>query len=192
MAERAIEGGYVRVNYFTETIENAIEAQSTILDGGISLRTFIPVDEIETSGVEFIVNADDFLIPKLDLRFNTVYTDSEVTKNAANTSLEGKAYPRMPEWRSNVLATYRLSNDWNMGVNVQYASDSFGRIDNLDREDNVYGAQDGYTRVGVKSTYRIDNGLALGFGVDNLSNEVAYVAHPWPGRTFYANFSYDF
>lgn len=191
MAERAIEGGYVRVNYFTETIENAIEAQSTILDGGISLRTFIPVDEIETSGLEFIVNADDFMIDQLDIRFNAVYTDSEVTKNAANRALEGKVYPRMPEWRGNLLATYHLSRDWNIGLNAQYASDSFGRIDNLDNEDNVYGAQDGYMRVGLKSTYRLRDGMALGFGIDNLTDEVAYVAHPWPGRTFFANFSYD-
>ena len=96
MAERAIDRGYVRLNYFTETIENAIEAQSTILDGGLSLRTFIPVDEIETSGLEFIVNADNFLLSNLDIRFNAVFTDSEITKNSANTTLEGNVYPRMP------------------------------------------------------------------------------------------------
>ena len=77
-------------------------------------------------------------------------------------------------------------------MNVQYASDSFGRIDNRDNEDNVYGAQDDYLRIGLKSTLRLANGIALGFGIDNLSDEVAYVAHPWPGRTLYANFSYDF
>ena len=192
MAERTIDGGYVRLNYFTETIENAIEAQSTILDGGISLRTFIPVDEIETSGLEFIVNADDFLLSNLDVRFNAVFTDSEITKNSANTALEGNVYPRMPEWRSNLLATYHLSSAWDVGMNAQYASDSFGRIDNRDNEDNVYGAQDDYLRIGLKSTLRLANGMALGFGIDNLSDEVAYVAHPWPGRTFYANFSYDF
>jgi len=192
MAERAIDNGYIRVNYFTETIENAIEAQSTILDGGTSLRTFIPVDELRTSGIEFIANAQDMFLPNLDLRFNTVYTDSEVVKNAPNPSIEGNVYPRMPQWRSNLLATYHLSSAWDIGANLQYASDSFGRIDNTDDEDNVYGAQDGYTRVGLKSTYRINDGMSLGLGIDNLTDEVAFVAHPWPGRTFYANFSYDF
>lgn len=192
MAERAIPKGYIRVNYFTESIENAIESQSTILDGGTSLRTFIPVDELETSGVEFIANAQDMFVPNLDIRFNAVYTDSEVVKNDPNPSLEGNAYPRMPEWRGNLLATYHLSSDWDAGVNLQYASDSFGRIDNTDDEDGVYGAQDGYTRVGLKSTYRLANGMSLGLGIDNLTDEVAFVAHPWPGRTLYANFSYDF
>lgn len=76
-------------------------------------------------------------------------------------------------------------------MNVQYASDSFGRIDNSDTQDNVYGAQDAYERVGLKSTYRMNNGLSFGLGIDNLTNDVAYVAHPWPGRTFYANLAFD-
>ena len=191
MAERTIRNGYIRVNYFTESIKNAIESQATILDGGTSLRTFIPVDELETSGIEFIANAQDMFIPNLDIRFNAVYTDSEVVKNDPNPSLEGNIYPRMPEWRGNLLATYHLNSDWDMGLNLQYASDSFGRIDNTDDEDGVYGAQDGYTRVGLKSTYRLNGGMSLGIGIDNLTDELAYVAHPWPGRTFYANFSYD-
>jgi iron complex outermembrane recepter protein len=192
MAERAIDDGYLRVNVFTETIKDAIESQFTTINGGTSLSTFIPIDELKTSGVEFIANAQHMFIPNLDIRFNTVYTDSEVVKNDPNPSLEGNVYPRMPEWRSNLLATYHLNGDWDIGANLQYASDSFGRIDNADDEENVYGAQDGYIRVGLKSTYRLDKGMSLGFGIDNLTDEVAFVAHPWPGRTFYANFSYDF
>ncbi len=192
MLERAIPGGYVRVNYFTEEISDVIESQTTTLDNGISLRTFLPVDEIETSGIEFIANAADMFVPNLDVRFNVVYTDSEIMKNNPNPSIEANVCPRMPDWRGNLLANYRLSNNWDIGVNLQYASDSFGRTDNTDNENNVYSALDRYTRFGLKSTYRLDNGLALGVGVDNLTDEVAYVAHPWPGRTFYVNMAYDF
>jgi len=191
MAQRSIENGYVRLNYFTETIKDAIESQSTILDGGTSLRTFLPLDEIKTSGLEFIVNAADFIIPNLDIRFNAVYTDSEIVKNEPNPSIEGNVYPRMPEWRGNLLATYNINQNWDAGLNLQYASDSFGRTDNTDRQDNVYGAQDAYTRLGLKSTYRLNNGLSFGLGIDNLTDEIAYVAHPWPGRSIYLNMSYD-
>ncbi|MDG1026626.1 MAG: TonB-dependent receptor [Gammaproteobacteria bacterium] len=191
MVERELAAGYVRVNLFSETIDNVIESQTGIIDGGTSLRTFLPVDEIQTNGIEFVTNSNDLFIDNLDVRFNVVYTDSEIVKNAPNPSIEGNVYPRMPEWRGNLLATYNISNDWNVGLNFQYASDSYGRTDNSDREDNVYGAQDGYERVGLKFSYRLDNGLALGFGIDNITNEVAFVAHPWPGRTFYFNISYD-
>ncbi len=192
MLERAIDNGVVRINYFTESIKDVIEAQSTILDGGTSLRTFIPIGEIETSGLEFISNIDDFLVNNLDLRFNLVYTDSEIVRNDPDPSIEGNVYPRMPRWRGNLLATYNISEDWNVGLNFQHASDSFGRIDNRDHENRVYGGQDGYNRLGLKSSYYLDNGMSFGIGVDNLTDEVAFVAHPWPGRTYYANFSYDF
>lgn len=192
MLERYLAGGVVRLNFFSESIKDVIEAQSTILDGGTSLRTFLPVGEIETNGIEFITNAEDFIIDNLDLRFNVVYTDSEVVSNPPNRSIEGNVYPRMPEWRGNVLANYNLSDAWDVGANFQYASDSFGRIDNTDTQNKVYGGQDGYERLGVKSTYRMSNGFSFGVGIDNLTDEVAYVAHPWPGRTLYANVSYDF
>ncbi len=192
MVQRELANGYVRMNFFSEEISDVIESQSTTLDSGISLRTFLPVDEIQTNGIEFITNAYDLFVPNLDVRFNLVYTDSEIVKNDPDPSIEGNVYPRMPEWRGNLLATYHLNDNWDVGASVQYADDSFGRTDNSDLEDQVYGAQDGYTRVGLKSTYRMDNGISLGFGVDNLTDEKSFVAHPWPARTFYANFSYDF
>ena len=82
--ERALTNGYFRINVFSETIGNVIESQSTIIDGGTSLRTFIPIDEIKTNGAELIVNASDFGVNNFDLRFNATYTDAEITKNAAN------------------------------------------------------------------------------------------------------------
>lgn len=191
MVQREIPGGTVRVNLFTETIKDVIESQSESLPGGLSVRTFIPLDETRTRGAEFILNANDLLLSHLDLRFNVVYTDSEIVRNDPDPSIEGNVYPRLPEWRSNLLATYHITSDWNVGVNYQYASDSYGRNDNTDREHSVYGAQDGYSRIGLKSTYNFSQGLSLALGVDNLSNETSFVAHPWPGRTFYANISYD-
>ena len=192
MIEREIAGGYLRVNVFQESINDVIESQAEVLPGGLTVRTFIPVDEIETMGVEFIANVDDLLIDNLDMRFNLVNTDSEIVRNRPDPSIEGNVYPRMPEWRGNLLLTYHLSSNWNAGLNYQYASDSFGRTDNLDRENNVFGAQDGFSRVGLKTDYNFANGLKLGLGIDNLTDEVAYVAHPWPGRTFFANVSFDF
>lgn len=192
MIERQIDSGVLRVNLFQETIKDVVESQSENLPGGLSVRTFIPIDETRTKGVEFIANLDDFVLDALNLRFNMVYSDAQIVKNNPDPSIEGNAYPRMPKWRGNVLLTYHLSSQWDAGLNYQYASDSFGRNDNTDREDGVYGAQDGFNRLGFKSTYNLHSSVALGVGIDNITDEVAYVAHPWPGRTIYANVSYDF
>lgn len=191
MIERGIDQGYVRMNLYRENIKNVIESQTTLLNGGGSLRTFIPVDEVQTTGIEFIVNANNVFIDALDIRYNVAYTDSKILNNDADRTIEGNQFPRMPKWRSNLLATYHISNAWDVGGSIQYASDSYGRLDNKDEEDNVVGAQDAYTRMGLKTSYQINRNSSISLGVDNLTNEVAYVHHPWPGRTVYLSASYD-
>lgn len=191
MIEKTLEGGYLRVNLFQETIKDAIEAQSTLLSGGSSLRTFIPIDEVDTQGIEFVVNQSGWLIPALDVRFNLAWTEAEIVKNAADPSLEGNSFPRMPTWRSNLLATWHASSRWDLSGSIQYASDSYGSLANDDDQDQVFGAQDAYTRLGVKASWQWSRQIQLGIGVDNLTNEIDYVAHPWPGRTGYLTFAYD-
>lgn len=185
MFEYGLKKGYLRVNLFHENIKDVIESQSTILPGGGSLRTFIPIDEVATTGLELIVNNKSMWFDALDIRFNLTYTDSEIVSNAADRSIEGNRFPRLPQWRSNLLATYHLSSKWDISGNLQYASDSFGRLDNRDTEDNVFGAIDAYTRIGVKTVYAVNKKTDVSFGIDNLTDEEAYVVHPWPGRTFY-------
>ena len=187
LLERGLDGGYLRMNLFHETIEDVIENQTNTIT---SVTTFFPIDEVETRGIEWIANIHDFVVDKFDMRFNMVYTDSEIVKNSANPELKGKVPPRMPEWRGNLLATYHISDAWDVGGNVQYASDSFGRADNRDTRDHVYGAQDAYTRLGIKTSYSFDR-FKASFGVDNLTDELSYVAHPWPARTFYVTVNYD-
>ncbi len=191
LIERAIAYGHVRVNLFTETIKDVIEAQSETLPGGVTVRTFIPLDEVRTSGAEFIANASGLLLHNLDFRFNATYTDSEIRRNRVDPSIVGNRFPRMPTWRANLLATYHLTSDWNLGLNYQYASNSFGRNDNRDVARGVMGAQDPYSRLGFRTTYGFSSGLSIGAGVDNLTDERSYVAHPWPGRTWYLNLSYN-
>ena len=200
MLEKQFDAGYARINIFTETIQDAIESQTTLLPSGSavpSITTFSAVDEVETDGVELILNRYGVLVPELDIRFNIAYTKSIITDNStaegANpaTTLEGNDYPHMPRWRGNVMATYHASDRWDLSANLQYADKSFGRLQNDDTAENVMGAQDGYTRIGVKTTYDLRDNLELGFGIDNVTDEISYVAHPWPGRSYYLSLSYD-
>ena len=201
MFEKQFDSGYARINLFTETVQDAIESQTSFLPSGspvASVTTFSAIDEVETDGVEFILNRYGVLVPELDIRFNVAYTKSIISDNSTiedtnpnAVSIEGNDYPRMPRWRGNIMATYHATSRWDLSANLQYADKSFGRLQNDDTAENVMGAQDGYTRIGVKTTYDLSDNLELGFGVDNLTNEIDYVAHPWPGRSFYASLSYD-
>ena len=194
MLEKQFDSGYARINLFSETIEDAIESQSNF---STLVTTFSAVDEVQTDGVELILNYSGLLVPELDARFNVTYTKSIIEDNSTaegpnpTTTIEGNDYPRMPRWRSNLLLTYHVNDKWDLSGNVQYADKSFGRLQNDDIAEGVMGAQDGYTRVGVKTTYDFSEQIEVGFGVDNLTDEQSYVAHPWPGRTLYLSLSYD-
>lgn len=185
MLERLFEQGSMRVNVFYEVVENAIDAQSKIIDN-TSVRTFLPLDEVTSKGVEFIFNRRDFADMPLDIRFNVTYAKSEITKNidAVNNYI-GKDFPRLPHWRGNLLATYHLSNKWDLGGGVRYASNSYADADNNDTATSTFGAMDAYTFVNLKTSYKVTDYAKLSFGVDNVANTIAYVHHPWPGRTVF-------
>lgn len=189
MLERAIRDGFVRVNLFHEVVRDAIYSQT---DVATNISTFLPVDEVTTSGVEFIVEQDRVLASDVDLRFNVTYTDSEITANAADTDTVGNDFPRMPRWRAAMLATYHVAPRWEGSLGLRYASDSYGQLDNADNVDEVYGAQDGYLFADLKANYQFGKQAKISFGIDNVTDEVAFVHHPWPQRTYYLQGSVDF
>lgn len=190
MLQRNIQDGYLRVNYFTEQIDDAIFAQLTVVDNR-SINTFIPIDTVDTTGVEFIVNKVGLIDNALDVRFNVTYLDSKIEKNSANVALEGNDFPRMPDWRANLTANYHVSENWDIGAGIRFATSSFGDLSNLDTASNVFGAQDGYLFLDLKTNYKINENTKFSLGVDNVTDEAAFVHHPWPQRTVYVEVSLD-
>lgn len=180
--ERYLQSGLLRLNVFTETIEDTIEGQSTIVDNRL-IRTFLPIDEVETDGVEVIYGKSRIGDTRLGARINVTYLDSEIVENRADPSLEGKVYPRMPRWRANLLLDYALTDRWDIGGGVRYSSDSYGDLDNADTAREVFGAIDAYTQLNLKVGYQLNEMVRFNLAVDNLTDEITYVHHPWPGRT---------
>ena len=182
------EDGYLRINFFYDIVEDTIFNQTgTIVDDGtqINVSTFLAIDEVKTRGVEFVLNQSNVLGSQFNMRFNTTYIDAEITKNKVNASVEGNAVPRIPEWRANLILSYPLYDRVDVSTSFRYASNSFGDLDNGDTASEVYGAIDSYLFVGAKFNWQVTDTSKLSLGVDNLFNDVAYVAHPWPSRTFY-------
>ena len=78
-----------------------------------------------------------------------------------------------------------------VGGSLRYASDSYGDLDNSDTANGVFGAHDAYTQLGLRTSYRMTDGVRLSLGIDNLTDEIAFVHHPWPGRTMYLEAAFD-
>ncbi len=192
MAERRIPGGFLRFNLYHEVIDDVIFNQRITLPDSTTVSSFLPIDEVTTTGLEFMVQQQRIFGTDLDLRFNVTYTDSEITKHDADPSVEGNTMPRMPDWRSNLLLSYHINSKWDSSVGVRYASNSYGRIDNTDDEEQVFGAQDSYTFVDLKVNFRPTRESRIGFGIDNVTDEKAFVYHPWAQRSFYLEGSIGF
>jgi len=194
--DRQIDGGFVRVNFFYDVIDDAIFNQSGnfIAEDGtnISFNSFLSIDEVETKGVEFVYNQTALFGTKASLRFNTTYIDATITENLANTAIEGNELPRVPEWRANLILNYAVAESIDLSTSFRYASDSFGDLDNGDTQDEVFGAIDSYLFVGAKANWRVTEEASLSFGIHNLFDDLAYVAHPWPSRTLYLEGKYSF
>lgn len=189
MFEKQLAKGSMRFNLFQETVKNVIYYQT---DTVASTTTYLPIDEVETQGAEFIVQQNRIGGGDTDVSFNMTWLDSKITKNEADPSLEGNVMARIPKWRANLLVTQHFSDSWNAAAGMRYASNSYGRLDNLDTAQDVMSAIDGYTFFDVKTTYKINKHGKITAGIDNLTNEIAFVAHPWPMRTVFLQGSLKF
>ena len=182
--EKLVGSGSVTVNVFHEVIDDVI-FNFTETANSTNITTALPVDEVTTKGIEFITIQPEFLDSKFGVRFNVSYTDAEITENRLNPSIVGNEFPRMPEWRSNLLVSYPAGQKVDLSVGLRYASDSYGSLDNMDTADNVFGAQDDFLFANLRANWEVSEIVNLSFGVDNVTNEEAYVFHPWPSRTYY-------
>jgi iron complex outermembrane receptor protein len=193
--ETLTSDGLMRFNLFHDTVEDAIYYQrGTINDGGtqVSVNTFLAIDQVQTQGVEWILNQNNLFDSNLSMKFNLAYTDATIEANQANPAIEGNKMPRIPEWRANMLLSYALSKDINLNLSARYSSKSFGQLDNSDTTRNVYGAIDNFLFVNLTANWQITEQVRLSAGIDNLFDELAYVAHPYPMRTLFLQARYVF
>ncbi|MGK0297347.1 MAG: iron complex outermembrane receptor protein [Gammaproteobacteria bacterium] len=193
MFERSIEdgNGYMRLNLIYETVENAIFSQNGTVDN-VLIRTFLPVDEVTSKAAEMIYTQRHLLDGKLDARFNLTLMDSKITRNILNPSIEGNDFPRLPTWRGNLVLTYHITDDWDFGGGIRFASRGFQQLDNTDVASQVYGVMDKYMFVNLKTNYRINERVRISLALDNVFNEIAYVNHPYPQRTAFIEAALDF
>jgi len=184
MLEHKLDHGLVRFNLFYDDVDDVIFSQNVTVNSS-TLRTFLPISTVKTKGAEFVYNQNNIMGSKFDSRFNVSYTDAEMTKNSLDPSIEGNAFPRLANWRANLLLGYPLTEKLAVHAGIRYASNSYGDLDNSDTEGNVFGAQDEYLFVNTKLNWQASKTTQFSIGVDNIFNEEAYVHHPWPSRTFF-------
>lgn len=187
----------VTLSGYRQDIEDAIFSQSIAIPSAAdpsvlatqSLRTNI--DKVRSHGVDLIVAAEDILIPGLSLDANISWNKTEIVRNNLNTSLVGNMWPRVPKWRANASLRYMPSEDWLLAANIRHQSTPDRNIENTSssRCDTFYCVST-FSFVDIKATKKFGS-VAVSAGIDNLLDEKAFVFHPYPGRSFLIELSWD-
>ena len=188
--QRGLGDGHLEVNYFRDDVDDTIFTQFQFIQGA-SIFSFLPIDQVTTNGLEVVVDQRRLFDSRVDLQVNTTFTGSTIVKHSLQPALEGNIFPRMPKVRVGAYGVYHLSPAWQTSLGLRYVSDQFGDLDNGDSVDGVFGAMDSYLFLDFKVSYELSSGSRFSFGIDNLANRDAFVFHPWPGRTFFGEFSVD-
>jgi len=90
-----------------------------------------------------------------------------------------------------MFAVYHFNPTWLTSLGIRYSSDQFGDLDNGDTVDDVFGAIDSFLFLDAKVSYQLPTGGRFSLGVNNLTDEEAFVFHPWPQRTFFVELALD-
>ncbi len=185
-----VADGHVEANFFRDDVADTIFTQFQFV-GGAPIFAFLPIDKVRTTGVEIVLDQPRIFDSRLDLQVNTTVLSSTIREHALRPSWVGNDFPRMPKVRMGLFAVYNFSSSWLASLGARYSSNQFGDLGNADVAEDVFGAITSYLFLDTKLSYRLPTGGRFSFGINNITNETAYVFHPWPQRTIFAEFSID-
>jgi iron complex outermembrane receptor protein len=111
--------------------------------------------------------------------------------NAAAPSA-GQRLARVPEFKANLVASYRVNDNWSSSANLRYSSAVFSQLNNSDTNGHTYVGNTAMTVVDLITNYKFNKYLTGTAGINNVNNERYWQFHMFPMRTYFvqARFSY--
>lgn len=186
-AERTRADDVLRLTLFHETTRDALYSQALTP----TVNTVQNVGRVRTHGLELAHQADDVLVPGLTINSSATWADSIIAENQGFPASVGKRQPRVPDWRANLMAAWRLDDKWSATFGVRYSGRQFGTLDNSDPHGDTYTGVSAYTVADVRLRYRFDRHWSAAVGVDNLNNATYWAFHPYTQRTVLAELRWD-
>lgn len=191
-AERRFANGLVRVSAFNEHKYDALLSQTNIAPAGTSTSYVQNLDHIRTYGLEMATEWQDLIVSGLDIHANATWTDAKVLLDSAAPSNNGHIAPRIPKQLYKAVATYHVNDNFTLSVGARYSGRQYINLDNSDVNPDTYKAASQFFLMDVKANYKFADRWMASVGVDNLTNYKAYVSHPLPQRTLYAQIKFDY
>lgn len=192
-AERALENGLLRISLFQEDKWDALISQQDITSvPGTTISSVQNVGKIRTYGIETALQLGDLWIRGFDLSGSVTYTNAEILQDDQHPSYVGMNPPRMPDWRATLLGVYHASDRLSYSAAARYSGRQYNTLDNSDINPGTFGGTSNYFMVDAKVVYKFAKQWSAALGVDNIGSYKAYVYHPYPQRTVFANLKWDY
>jgi iron complex outermembrane receptor protein len=199
-AERRFLNGLIRASLFNEHKYDALLSQTTTVNvaancpsaGADTQCTYIQnIDHIRTYGAELSTQWQNVFISGLDLNANATFTDGKVLENTLAPANVGKIAPRLPKQLYKAVATYHVNNNLTLSLAGRYSGRQYLNLDN-DPNPDTYRSASTFLFVDAKANYKFKDRWTASLGVDNIFNDQAYISHPYPQRTGYAQIKFDY
>ncbi|MEN6628985.1 MAG: TonB-dependent receptor, partial [Sulfuricella sp.] len=187
-AERALANGLWRVSFFQEDKQDALISQVDTAN----ISSVQNVDKIRTRGIETALQRSDLWIRGFDLSGSITYANSKILEDIRHPGYVGKNQPRIPDWRATVVGTYHASDRLSYSLATRYSGRQYNLLDNSDVNSLTYGGVSAFLVADAKVVYKVAKQWSASLGVDNIGDYKAYVAHPYPQRTVFANMKFDY
>jgi iron complex outermembrane recepter protein len=181
---RSVEAGLLRLTAFHEDTDDALYSQTNVLVMP-NVTNVQNVDQIRTSGLEAAFQSSALLGGRVDLSTSLTYAHSRIEENRNFPASVGKWQPRVPDWRANALATYRLGAQWSLAFGWRYSGTQYNTLDNSDPNGFTYTGTSAFNVFDLRARYEGVRWTAS-FGVDNLGNEEYWAFHPYTRRMLFA------
>ncbi|CAN5386368.1 TonB-dependent receptor [soil metagenome] len=168
---------------FYQRVREAIFSYVGFNQNNVSTSSYKNIDVTRQYGAELIAESHDWPVTGLDVEANAAWIDAITVRNAADPLSEGVQFPRIPRWRLNGSIRYAVTPHLQSTLGFRYASRPNTDLDGFQRGD-TYGYTSELFALDAKVNRRFDDGLTLSVGVNNITNDKAWVFHPYPQRTF--------
>jgi len=168
---------------FFQRVDDTIFQFFGFNQNGVSSSTFKNIDATRQYGVEAIVETKDWPVDGMAIEANAAWIDSKTVSNPSNRLAEGVQFPRIPKWRVNANMRYQLTEAVNASLGMRFATRPNTDLFGLQRGD-TFGFTSELFALDAKVNWAITDHLKAGIGIDNITNNRAWVFHPYPQRTF--------
>ncbi len=185
---RALPRGQWRLSLYQDRFADSLYSQTDITLP-VPVTSVQNIDAVRMRGIEFALQLRD-VFPDVDLDASVAWNDAVTLRDAQYPRADGKRFPRIPRLRATLFADWRFAPGWDASLGVRRSGRQYSTLDNSDFVD-TYGAVSSFTVADAKLRWRFAPQWTASLGVDNLADERYWVYHPYAGRTWFGEVSWD-